>query len=123
MELGASGTCSSMLELSEDRSSITKKQSNSGNTEFGSSTMPKRKHFYTNAAPVKNVEGNFFRYDFEDKVGQFYSYIFFPHSNHKMNAIEMDQLTKIKSFYRCLATGTDCSSKFKAEIVGESTMY
>lgn len=66
MELGASGTCSSMLELSDDRSSL-KKASNSGETEFSSSTMPKRRHFYTNAAPAK-VEGTFFRYDFEDKV-------------------------------------------------------
>lgn len=66
MELGASGTCSSMLELSDKHSSI-KMASNSGETDFGSSTMPKRRHFYTNAAPAK-VEGTFFRYDFEDKV-------------------------------------------------------
>lgn len=69
LELGASGIRSSMLELSEDRSS--KKASNSGDAEFSSSTMPKRRHFYTNAAPAK-FEGTFFRYDFEDKV-LFYS--------------------------------------------------
>lgn len=66
MELGASGTCSSMLELSDDRSSI-KKTSNSRDAEFSSSTMPKRRHFYTNAAPAK-IEGDFFRYDFKEKV-------------------------------------------------------
>lgn len=65
-ELRSSGTCSSMLELSDDRSSI-KKASNSAEAEFSSSTIPKRRHFYTNAAPAK-IEGTFFRYDFEDKV-------------------------------------------------------
>lgn len=40
----------------------------SPNIEFTSSTMPKkRSHFYTNAAPTK-IEGNVFRYDFDDKV-------------------------------------------------------
>lgn len=66
MEPGASGTSSSMLELSEERSSI-KSASNAGEVEFNSSTIPKRRHFYTNAAPAK-FEGTFFRYDFEDKV-------------------------------------------------------
>lgn len=34
----------------------------------GESIMPKkRSHFYTNAAPAK-IEGNVFRYDFDDKV-------------------------------------------------------
>lgn len=77
MELGASGTCSSMLELSDNQSSM-KMAPNSGETEFGSSTMPKRRHFYTNAAPAK-IEGTFFRYDFEDKVPFF---IFVFHSSH-----------------------------------------
>lgn len=62
-----------MLELSEDRSSI-KMASDSGESEFSSSTMPKRRHFYTNAAPAK-FEGTFFRYDFEDKVRFFISFI------------------------------------------------
>lgn len=66
MEAGASGTSSSMLELSEERSSLNK-SSISGEAEFSSSTIPKRRHFYTNAAPAK-FEGTFFRYDFEDKV-------------------------------------------------------
>lgn len=63
-ELGAIGTSTSMLDLVETRSS---RISESG-AEFSSSTMPKkRSHFYTNAAPSK-VEGNVFRYDFDDKV-------------------------------------------------------
>lgn len=64
MELGASCTSASMLELAGSRSS----RMSSTSAEFTSSTMPKkRSHFYTNAAPAK-VEGNVFRYDFDDKV-------------------------------------------------------
>lgn len=69
MESSVSGTSMSMLELSEDRSSMDK-ACNWSEAEFSSSTMPKRRHFYTNAAPAK-FEGTFFRYDFEDKVSSF----------------------------------------------------
>lgn len=31
------------------------------------STQPRRSHFYTNAAPTK-IEGNVFRYDFDEQV-------------------------------------------------------
>lgn len=65
IELGASGTSTSMLDLDEGRSSM--KVTSSASAEFSSATMPKRRHFYTNAAPTK-VEGNVFRYDFDDKV-------------------------------------------------------
>lgn len=63
MDLGVSGTSASMLELDESRSS----KQLGAKTEFTTSTMPKKRHFYTNAAPTK-VEGNVFRYDFDDKV-------------------------------------------------------
>lgn len=65
MDLGASGTSTSMLELDEGRSD--KKVASNASAEFNSATIPKRRHFYTNAAPAK-VEGNVFRYDFDDKV-------------------------------------------------------
>lgn len=78
-EMRASGTCTSMLELSDERSSM-KKSSNSAEAESNSSTMPKRRHFYTNAAPAK-IEGTFFRYDFEDKVSFLFG--FFQLSSHK----------------------------------------
>ncbi|XP_031639963.1 protein daughter of sevenless [Contarinia nasturtii] len=63
MDLCSGGTSASMLELDEGRSG----DKVALNTEFMSSTMPKkRSHFYTNAAPVK-VEGNVFRYDFHEQ--------------------------------------------------------
>lgn len=65
MDLGASGTSASMLELDEGHSSKTIGEK----IEFTTSTMPKKRHFYTNAAPAK-VEGNVFRYDFDDKVNK-----------------------------------------------------
>lgn len=58
-----------MLDLGEARSS---RKIESG-SEFSSSTMPKkRSHFYTNAAPSK-IEGNVFRYDFDDKVSTIFA--------------------------------------------------
>lgn len=66
MELSAPGTSASMLELDEGRSS----KKIGDKVEFTTSTMPKKRHFYTNAAPAK-VEGNVFRYDFDDKVNIF----------------------------------------------------
>lgn len=66
--LGASGTSASMLELDENRSEKISASHASG--KFISSTLPKkRSHFYTNAAPSK-IEGNFFRYDFDEKVSR-----------------------------------------------------
>lgn len=59
MDLDVSGISASMLELDKER--LDK------NAEFTSSTMPKKRHFYTNAAPVR-LEGNVFRYDFDEKV-------------------------------------------------------
>lgn len=102
-DLRSSGTCSSMLELSNDRSSI-KTTSNSGEAEFSSSTIPKRRHFYTNAAPAK-IEGNVFRYDFtEEKV------------NSKLDSLFSIRRTKFKTFVFvyclwCIGASTESRSK------------
>lgn len=65
MDLDACGTSASMLELDEGRSS----KKIGDKVEFTTSTMPKKRHFYTNAAPAK-FDGNVFRYDFDDKVSK-----------------------------------------------------
>lgn len=60
--LSESNAVTSKLDESRPDSSI----STNSNVELNSTTLPKR-NFYTNAAPTK-VEGNVFRYDFDEKV-------------------------------------------------------
>ncbi|XP_055313368.1 protein daughter of sevenless isoform X2 [Sitodiplosis mosellana] len=94
MDLGASGTSASMLELDEGRSSkkIGEK------VEFTTSTMPKKRHFYTNAAPAK-FDGNVFRYDFDDKQtdAPVVDRKLKPKVHHDDNDIKVATPTRVKS--------------------------
>ncbi|KAJ6643413.1 Protein daughter of sevenless [Pseudolycoriella hygida] len=54
---------------SVDRNSITSSTPNLS-SDVGTMKLPKRSHFYSNAAPSK-VDGNFFRYDFVEQVRAF----------------------------------------------------
>lgn len=69
----ASTSNAKQMDLSTTRtddSRPTSKILSNSNLELATSSK-KRPHFYTNAAPTK-MEGNVFRYDFDDKVNTFF---------------------------------------------------
>lgn len=58
----------SMTSTKLDDGRFSNRTLSNSNLEFHSATLPTRRlHCYTNAAPTK-IEGNVFRYDFDEKV-------------------------------------------------------